>query len=64
MTLSMKERLDVEKGEDKMIINALKNTKSIKQTSMILEVSEERVRKIAETNQLLVIDWGMSIWHC
>lgn len=56
MTLLMRERVAAEKGEDKMIVNALKNTKSIKQTSMILEVSEERVRKIAETNQLLVID--------
>lgn len=39
-----------------MIVNALKTTKSIKQTSIILQLSEQEVREIAEEKNLLIND--------
>ena len=50
------EKRGEKRGEEKMIVNALKTTKSIKQTSLILQLSEQTIRKIAEEKNLLVSD--------
>lgn len=60
MTLLMRDQENQKigeiRGEEKMIVNALKTTKSIKQTSIILQLSEQTVRKIAEEKNLLITD--------
>lgn len=56
MTLLMRDRENVEKGKELMIINALNTTKSVKQTSFILQLPEEEVREIAESKNLVVND--------
>lgn len=56
MTLLMRDQENVEKGKELMIINALKTTKSIKQTSLILQLTEQEVREIAESKKLLIND--------
>lgn len=56
MTLLMRDRENVEKGKELMIVNALKTTKSVKQTSFILQLTEQEVREIAESKNLVVND--------
>lgn len=56
MTLLMRDRENVEKGKELMIVNALKTTKSVKQTSFILQITEQEVREIAESKKILVND--------
>lgn len=64
MTLLMRDQENLEKGREEgreegiiiMIENALQTTKSIRQTSMILQLSEETVRKIAEEKGIAVHD--------
>lgn len=56
MTLLMRDKENVEKGKELMIVNALKTTKSVKQTSFILQLTEQEVREIAESKKILVND--------
>ncbi len=64
MTLLMRDQENLEKGREEgreegiiiMIENALQTTKSIRQTSMILQLSEETVRKIADEKGIAVQD--------
>lgn len=64
MTLLMRDQENLEKGREEgreegiiiMIENALQTTKSIRQTSMILQLSEETVRKIADEKDIAVQD--------
>ena len=56
MTLLMRDKENQKIGEEKMIVNALKTTKSVKQTSFILQLSEQVVRKVAESKELFVND--------
>lgn len=56
MTLLMRDQENVEKGKELMIVNALKTTKSVKQTSFILQLTEQEVREIAESKKMLVND--------
>ena len=56
MTLLMRDKENVEKGKELMIVNALQTTKSVKQTSFILQLTEQEVREIAESKNLVVND--------
>ncbi len=56
MTLLMRDHENIEKGKELMIVNALKTTKSVKQTSFILQLTEQEVREIAESKKMLVND--------
>lgn len=56
MTLLMRDQENQKIGEEKMIVNALRTTKSVKQTSFILQVSEQEVRKVAVSKKISVND--------
>ncbi|MCI8550654.1 MAG: Rpn family recombination-promoting nuclease/putative transposase [Lachnospiraceae bacterium] len=60
MTLLMRDQENMEKGREEgreqMIVNALRTTKSVKQTSFILQLSEQVVRKVAGSKHLTVND--------
>lgn len=56
MTLLMRDQENQRIGEEKMIVNALRSTKSIKKTSVILQIPEQEVRKIAKSKNLSVDD--------
>ena len=64
MTLLMRDQENIEKGREEgrkegitaMIENALESTKNIKQTSLILKIDEEQVRKIANDMGIHVND--------
>ena len=64
MTLLMRDQENLEKGRTegkaeergKLINNVLHTTKSIKQTSMLLQLNEEEVRKVAEEKAIAVED--------
>ena len=64
MTLLMRDQENQEIGEkrgekngkEKMVVNALVTTKSVIQTSNILQLSEQEVREIAKSKKLCVND--------
>lgn len=60
MTLHMRDQLNIEKGIEQgtmqMIINALRATHSVKHTAEILDLTEQKVRRIAEEKELQVDD--------
>ena len=43
-------------GKEEMVVNALVTTKSVIQTSNILQLSEQEVREIAKSKKLCVND--------
>lgn len=60
MTLLMRDqenqKIGEVRGQEKMIVNALNTTRSVKQTSFILQVSEQEVRKVAVSKKISVND--------
>lgn len=56
MTLLMRDQENVKIGKELMIVNALETTRSVKQTSFILQLPEEDVREIAESKKIVVND--------
>lgn len=56
MTLLMRDqenqKIGEVRGQEKMIVNALNTTRSVKQTSFILQVSEQEVRKVAVSKKI------------
>lgn len=64
MTLHMRDQLNIEKGIEQgieqgtmqMITNALRATHSVKHTAEILDLTEQKVRRIAEEKELQVDD--------
>ena len=60
MTLHMRDQLNIEKGIEQgttqMVINALYATHNIKQTAAIPNLTEQRVRRIAEEKELKADD--------
>lgn len=64
MTLHMRDQLNIEKGIEQgieqgtiqMVVNALRATRSVKQTAAILDLTEQKVRWIAEEKGLQVDD--------
>ena len=60
MTLHMRDQLNIEKGIEQgatqMVANALRTTHSVKKTAEILDLTEQKVRRIAEEKELQVDD--------
>lgn len=60
MTLHMRDQLNIEKGIEQgtmqMVANALRATRSVKQTAALLDLTEQKVQRIAEEKGLQVDD--------